>query len=121
MFSKPFQWLAALPLLLVTGALAVIALGALGGAQSPDARWRERLFDYFQRLDPAEGVAVEKFHVVEIDRESIDAVGPWPWPRTLLANLVDAADAAGARAVILTEPVDAPDPLSPETIGAFWL
>ena len=49
MFSKPFQWLTALPLLLVTGALAVIALGALAGAQSPDARWRERLFDYFQR------------------------------------------------------------------------
>lgn len=121
MFSKPFQWLTALPLLLVTGALAVIALGALAGAQSPDARWRERLFDYFQRLDPADGEAVENFHLVLIDRESVEAVGPWPWPRTVLASLVEAADAAGAKGVILTEAVDAPDPLSPETIGEFWL
>ncbi|MAW81087.1 MAG: hypothetical protein CMI63_12690 [Parvularcula sp.] len=121
MFSKPFQWLTALPLLLVTGALAVIALGALAGAQSPDARWRERLFDYFQRLDPADGEAVENFHLVLIDRESVDAVGPWPWPRTVLAEIVEAAGAAGAKGVILTEAVDAPDPLSPETIGEFWL
>ncbi|MEZ5892782.1 MAG: adenylate/guanylate cyclase domain-containing protein [Parvularculaceae bacterium] len=121
MFSKPFQWLTALPLLIVTAALAVIALGALSGAQSPDARWRERLFDYFQRLDPAAGDAVENFHIVEIDRETVAAVGPWPWPRTILASLVEAADAAGAKAVILAEPVDAPDPLSPETIGEFWL
>ncbi len=121
MFSKPFQWLTALPLLMVTGALAVIALGTLAGAQSPDARWRERLFDYFQRLDPADGEAVENFHLVLIDRESVDAVGPWPWPRTVLAGLVEAANAAGAKGVVLTEAVDAPDPLSPETIGEFWL
>lgn len=121
MFLKPFQWLTALPLLFVTGALAVIALGTLAGAQSPDARWRERLFDYFQRLDPAEADAVENFHLVLIDRESVDAVGPWPWPRTVLANLVEAAGAAGAKGVILTEAVDSPDPLSPETIGEFWL
>ncbi|MEO0880547.1 MAG: CHASE2 domain-containing protein, partial [Pseudomonadota bacterium] len=37
------------------------------------------------------------------------------------AELVAAADAAGAKGVILAEPVDAPDPLSPEVIGAFWL
>ena len=121
MFSKPFQWLTALPLLLVTGALAVMAIGALAGAQSPDARWRERLFDYFQRLDPADDSAVENFHLVLIDRQSVDAIGPWPWPRTVIASLVEASGAAGAKAVLVTESVDAPDPLSPETIGEFWL
>lgn len=121
MFSKSFQWLTALPLLLVTGALAVIAIGTLAGAQSPDHHWRERLFDYFQRLNPSDGATVDNFHLVLIDRESIEAVGPWPWPRTVLANLVEAAGTAGAKGVILTESVDAPDPLSPETIGEFWL
>ncbi|WDI32043.1 adenylate/guanylate cyclase domain-containing protein [Hyphococcus flavus] len=121
MFSKPFQWLTALPLLMVTGALAVIALGTLAGAQSPDAQWRERLFDYFQRLDPSDGDASENFHLVLIDRESIEAVGPWPWPRTVLADVVEAANGAGAKGVIVTEAVDSPDPLSPETIGEFWL
>jgi adenylate cyclase len=121
MFSKPFQWLSGLPLLLVTGVLAVLAIGALTGAQSPDASGREKLFDYFQRLDPAEGASVDKFHLVLIDRASVDAIGPWPWPRTVIAELVEAAGAAGAKGVILTEAVDAPDPLSPETIGEFWL
>ncbi len=121
MFSKPFQWLSALPLLAVTGALAIIAIFALAGAQSPDATMRERLFDYFQRLDPSSGDASERFHLVLIDRESVEAVGPWPWPRTVLADLVAAAGEAGASAVVLTEAVDAPDPLSPETIGEFWL
>lgn len=104
--------------------LAVVALGAIAGAQSPDARAREALFDYFQRISPASedvAAAADAFHVVEIDQSSIDAVGPWPWPRTILAELVQNAHDAGAKGVILAEPVDAPDPLSPETIGAFWL
>ncbi len=120
-FTAQFQWLSALPLLLVTGALAVIALGALTGAQSPDARSRELLFDYFQRISPAASDPSADFHLILIDRESIDQVGPWPWPRTVLAELVETASTAGAKAVILTEPVDAPDPLSPEIIGEFWL
>ena len=120
-FTAQFQWLSALPLLAVTGALAVIALGTLAGAQSPDARSRELIFDYFQRISPAASDASADFHLVLIDRESVDRVGPWPWPRTVLAELVEAASAAGAKGVILTEPVDAPDPLSPEIIGEFWL
>lgn len=121
MFRDQFEWLSALPLLLVTGALAVIALGALAGAQSPDARSREALFDYFQRLAPADYDPSEDFHLVLIDRESVEEVGPWPWPRTVLADLVETAAKAGAKGVILVEPADAPDPLSPETIGKFWL
>ena len=121
MFRDNFAWLKGLPLLAVTAALAVIAIAALTGAQSPDARTRENIFDYFQRLVPAGYDTGAQFHVVLIDRESVNLVGPWPWPRTVLADLVDAATQAGAQGVILTEPADAPDPLSPETIGAFWL
>ncbi len=121
MFTGQFQWLSALPLLLVTAALAIIALGTLAGAQSPDARAREVLFDYFQRISPAANDALADFHLVLIDRESVDEVGPWPWPRTVLAELVETAAKAGAKGVVLSEPVDAPDPLSPEIIGEFWL
>ncbi len=121
MFRDGFAWLKALPLLAVTGALAAIAIASLAGAQSADGRGREKLFDYFQRLAPANYDAGARFHVVLIDRESVNLVGPWPWPRTILADVVAAAAQAGAKGVILTEPADAPDPLSPETIAAFWL
>ena len=121
LFSGQFEWLKALPLLMVTGALAIIALGALAGAQSPDARSREALFSFFQRLSPADYDVSEGFQIVMIDRESVERVGPWPWPRTVLADIVESAGAAGAKGVVLVEPMDAPDPLSPETIGEFWL
>ena len=120
-FLAHFRWLSAFPLLIVIFALAVIALSALAGAQSNDSRSREALFDFYQRLAPSDADPADAFHLVLIDRESVDAIGPWPWPRTVLAELVDKSAAAGAKGVVLTEAVDSPDPLSPETIGEFWL
>lgn len=121
MFARRFRWLSALPLFLIIAALAIIALGTLSGAHSPNAHSREQLFDFYQRLKPAPIDSASSFHLIVIDRESLNAIGPWPWPRTILAQLVDAAQAAGAKGVLLAEPVDSPDPLSPEVIGEFWL
>lgn len=121
MFAARFRWLTALPLLFVIFALAVIAVGTLSGAHSRSASAREQLFDFYQRIKPSSSDAAQPFHIVIIDRESIDRIGPWPWPRTVLADLVERAAGAGARGVMLVEPVDAPDPLSPESIGEFWL
>lgn len=39
--------------------------------------------------------------VLAIDEPSLRALGPWPWPRPLLARLVDAAADAGATAMII--------------------
>ena len=121
MFAQQFRWLSALPLLAVTLALAVIAVGALSGAQSNNASSREALFDFYQRLNPASSETSSPFHVVSIDRESVAAIGPWPWPRSIIADLVEKAANAGAKGVVLVETVDAPDPLSPAVIGEFWL
>lgn len=121
LFAARFRWLSALPLLIVIAALAVIALGALAGDQAGGAAGRQKFFDYYQRLMPAPATGASPFHIVAIDRESIDRIGPWPWPRTILAEIVKKAGEAGARGVIIVEPVDSPDPLSPSTIGEFWL
>lgn len=70
---------------------------------------------------PVEGVAVDAFMrlrgprpadcrvaVCLIDEGSIDRYGRWPWPRTLLAELVDRLHAAGAEViafdVVFSEP-----------------
>ena len=121
LFAARFRWLSALPLLIVIAALAVIALNALTGDQSGAASGRERFFDYYQRLMPAPSTGASPFQIITIDRESIERIGPWPWPRTIIADIVSKAVEAGAKGVVLVEPVDSPDPLSPSTIGEFWL
>ena len=121
LFAQRFRWLSALPLFAVILALAVISISTLSGAHSTNAPSREGLFDYYQRLKPSSSETASPFHIISIDKDSIGEVGPWPWPRSIIANLVSEADAAGAKAVILIEPVDTPDPLSPEVIGEFWL
>lgn len=72
-------------------------------------------------LAPVEGVVVDTFtrlrgprpadsRVVAclIDAASVDRYGRWPWPRTILAELVERLDAAGAAViafdVVLSEP-----------------
>lgn len=107
--------------MLVVFALMAIAINALVNAQSTDAPMREALFDFYQRLKPAPSRARSPVHIVSIDAESLERMGPWPWPRTLVAQLVDESIEAGAKGVLIAEPLDVPDPLSPETIGDFWL
>lgn len=50
--------------------------------------------------------------IVEIDDESLRDAGPlrWPWPRDLLAKLIERTDAAGARAIGLDIILPEPDP-----------
>lgn len=120
-FGARLKWLGGLPLLAVIAALAFIALLTLGAAESRVGGARERLFDLYGRLFPAAASGASPFHVVEIDRASVKKIGSWPWPRTLIGDLVEAADAAGAKGVLFVEGVDTPDPLSPDTIGDFWL
>lgn len=37
---------------------------------------------------------------VDIDEDSIERFGQWPWPRTLVAGLIDRAHAMGAKAMV---------------------
>ena len=64
----------------------------------PDARLRGLWFDFCQRIAPrvrTSGPAV----IVAVDEPSLARYGQWPWPRQLLAQLVDRVRAAGPAAV----------------------
>jgi len=88
--------------------------GLLGsGAWSP--RWFHRFEDLVAdlrwRLGPSTGTS-EQVTVVEIDEASLDTLGPWPWPRQVIAGLArELFERHGARAVALDivfpEPTDA--------------
>lgn len=76
---------------------------------------RHQLFDWYQRLVPRtpSGDAVV---VVDIDEPSLEALGQWPWPRTLLARLIERVLADGARAVALDILLAEPDRSSPPVL-----
>ena len=70
------------------GGLALVVLATVLLVWGPDARLRGVWFDFCQRLAPrvrVSGPAV----VVAVDERSLARYGQWPWPRQLLAELVD--------------------------------
>jgi len=79
-----------LPLALLLGALTarVVASDEL-----------ERLslfcFDLYQKAAPREA-GDAPIRVVDIDDDSLNKIGQWPWPRTVVAQLVDRLRAAMA-------------------------
>jgi signal transduction histidine kinase len=75
------------------------------------------LFDTYQRFPPP-GSTQSQVVVVDIDDESLQRVGQWPWRRDRLARLIDAA--AGARVVGLDILLTEPDRLSPGTLVDQW-
>lgn len=60
--------------------------------------WELRLSDTFFRVAPAPRAPSDVVLVV-IDDESLHQFGRWPWPRPLLARLVDNLSQAGARVI----------------------
>jgi len=90
--------------------------------QDPMERMRVRdfAFDWLHKVDP--GVYVEEVpvRVVAIDDKSLQAVGQWPWPRTVLAQIIDQLNALGARVVVLDLILSEPDRTSPNVVKNFW-
>ena len=85
-------------------ALCVVLLFALlflrVGDPGPLEELRLRAFDLFQVIKPR--VATQRpVVIVDIDEESLRKLGQWPWPRTLIADLVTRLTQLGAAAIAL--------------------
>lgn len=66
-------------------AVGVVALAWLAVPERSVERWREAATD---RLLVQSLASSGQVVVVDIDEASLDALGPWPWPRTRLADLL---------------------------------
>lgn len=73
---------------------------------------RVRTFDIYQVLRPSQ-VAERPVVIVDIDEESLRALGQWPWPRTLMARLIEKLASSGVAAVGLDMILAEPDRNSP--------
>ena len=111
------------PLLAAAAALALL-IGARAAWPDPFTTLQTYVFDTTQRIAPrqdadrvAPGTGVV---VVDIDDESLARVGQWPWPRSIVADLIRRLQDAGASAIGLDIVFAEPDRTSPSTIAAAW-
>jgi adenylate cyclase len=89
--SRNLHYLIPLPILLVA---------LLAWAREPTllVQFRLHVFDEFLRLKPR-AYEPTPVRIADIDDDSLERFGQWPWPRTLLAKLVNRLDEMGAAAV----------------------
>ena len=57
------------------------------------------LYGVEMRFALAPPIGAGKISMVNIDKKSIDKLGPWPWPRSYIAQMIDKLDGSGARLI----------------------
>lgn len=103
------------------GLLAGLAVLLL--AQTAPSAWRdslrERVFDLMLGASPPwrPDTPETRIAFVAIDEASLDAVGPWPWPRETLARLVSAVTVAKPAAVAIDILLAGEDERSPAALA----
>lgn len=99
------------------GVAALAALSVLLWLEPPFVvRQQQQWFDATQRLLPRK-VTQLPVTIVEVDQKSLAALGQWPWPRTVLAQLVREIRKGAPQAIGLDILMPEPDRSSPE----HWL
>jgi adenylate cyclase len=79
--------------------------------------FRVRTFDTFQVIDPRVKTA-KPVRIVNIDEKSLAKFGQWPWPRTLVADLLTNLTRLGAVAIAFDIMFAEPDRLNPAAAAA---
>jgi adenylate cyclase len=89
---------------------ALVALRIANPA--PLESMRVRTFDFYQTMKPRQAT-LQPAVIVDIDEASLKAFGQWPWPRTLLADLVTKLARLGSAVVAFDIIFAEPDRMSP--------
>ncbi|MEX2649490.1 MAG: adenylate/guanylate cyclase domain-containing protein [Alphaproteobacteria bacterium] len=104
----------------------LVALAVIGGAialrewdPAPIRVMRLKTFDVFQRIEPRP-LSKMPVAVVDLDDASLAKHGQWPWPRTLLADMVDRLAEAGAVVIGFDVVWPEADRTSPENIVELY-
>ncbi len=81
--------------------------------------FRFKVFDIYQQIKPREipSQAQKPVMVIDLDEESLAEVGQWPWPRDVLAQLVQNALKLGAVLVAFDVVFAEPDRMNPSLIA----
>lgn len=107
---------------ILPGLVLVVSLGLslydFGGVAS----WlQNQVFDIYQRIEPRKaGAEGPRTVYIDIGNEGMSSLGPWPWPRKRLADLVERVRAAGASAILLDMPLSEDDPTAASELLRLW-
>ena len=98
--------------------LAVLFAAATARVAAPDLLDRMSLicFDLYQRAAPRKPEGDTPIRIVDIDDDSLKKIGQWPWPRTLVAQLIDKLREAGASVIAFDIDFAEPDRTSPKLL-----
>ncbi|HYD31206.1 MAG TPA: adenylate/guanylate cyclase domain-containing protein [Azospirillaceae bacterium] len=77
------------------------------------------VFDTYQRLAPRDYQSVG-VRIVDLDDTTLARLGQWPWPRVMVARLVDRLTELGATAVGFDIVFAEPDRTSPRAMADLW-
>ena len=98
------------------GLVCILVLGIMRALDPyPVRAVREIAFDQFQRISPRSYQDLP-VRIVDIDEASLKAYGQWPWPRNLLADLVERLMTLGVAAISFDVLFVEDDRLSPSRI-----
>ncbi len=84
---------------------------------APIAALRLNVFDQYLRMAPREADPEFPVRIVAIDEPSLERLGQWPWPRSVLAQIVSKLNTAGAKAIIFDIILPEPDRMSPKAFA----
>lgn len=80
---------------------------------------RLKVFDIFQRQLPRT-YQEAPVRIIDLDDETLEYFGQWPWPRPLMAELVNKLHKAGAKVIAFDILFSEPDRTSPNNILPLW-
>ena len=107
-------------IVILAGLLALFAALALRWADPNGLKIaRFLVFDRFQQLSPR-AYEPAPVRVIAVDEESLRRFGQWPWPRHIMADLVDNLSALGTAAIGFDIVFAEPDRTSPGKIILDW-
>ena len=75
--------------------------------------------DAFQKISPRENTP-QPVKILYIDNESLKRIGPWPWSRTVIAQIADKLNKSRVAAYAFNTVFSEPDPLSAKYISRIW-
>jgi adenylate cyclase len=83
-------------------------------------RLRSLVFDTYQQIEPRKFDPRLPLRIVDIDEDFLKKIGQWPWPRTVLAELVQKLNENGAATIGFDMVFPEPDRMSPANALRFW-